>query len=87
MQSALSTMAIHGYILEDYFRRIQAKSGITGKTTARSVLSYLVKNWIGESFRHIYSFSTSTGSNCNTALQSGTDIKMISKSRLAEVVW
>jgi hypothetical protein len=40
--------------------QLQAKSGITGKTTARSVLSCLAKNWIGESFRHVYSFSTST---------------------------
>ena len=80
MQSALSAMAIPGYIPGDYFRRIQAKSGITGKTTARSVLLCLVKNWIGESFRHVYSFSTSTGWSCNTAVQGGIDIEMISKS-------
>jgi len=80
VQSALSAMAIPGYIPGDYFRRIQAKSGITGKTTARSILSCLVKNWIGESFRHVYSFSTSTGWSCNTAVQGGIDIEMISKS-------
>jgi hypothetical protein len=74
---AKAILAISKDITLDEFR---AKSGIAGKTTARYVLGYLVKNGIGESFRHGYSFSNEDRMKLAVlALQSGTDIEMISK--------
>jgi hypothetical protein len=74
---AKAMLAISKDITLDEFR---AKSGIAGKTMARDVLDYLVKNGIGESFRHGYSFSNEDRMKLAVlALQNGTDIEMISK--------
>jgi hypothetical protein len=74
---AKAMLAISKDITLDEFR---AKSGIAGKTMARDVLDYLVKNGIGESFRHGYSFANEDRMKLAVlALQNGTDIEMISK--------
>ena len=74
-------MAISAISKDITLEEFRAKSGIAGKTMARYVLDYLVKNGIGESFRHCYSFSKEDRMKLAVlALQSGTDIEMISKS-------
>src|SRR2546421_8933014 len=74
-------MAISAISKDITLEEFRAKSGIAGKTMARYVLDYLVKNGIGESFRHCYSFSHEDRMKLAVlALQSGTDIEMISKS-------
>ena len=73
----MAISAISKDITLDEFR---AKSGIAGKTTARYVLDYLVKNGIGESSGRGYSFSNQDRMKIAVlALQRGSDIEMISK--------
>ena len=58
----------------------QAKSGLIAKTTARSVLEYLVKRGIGQISRQRYSFSRADRMKVAIlALQSGNDIETVSK--------
>ena len=74
-------MAISAISKDITLEEFRAKSGIAGKTMARYVLDYLVKNGIGESFRHCYSFSHEDRMKLAVlALQSGTDKEMMSKS-------
>lgn len=81
MQPNLLAKAISAISKDITLEEFRAKSGIAGKTMARYVLDYLVKNGIGESFRHCYSFSNEDRMKLAVlALQSGTDIEMISKS-------
>ena len=81
MQPNLLAMAISAISKDITLEEFRAKSGIAGKTMARYVLDYLVKHGIGESFRHCYSFSNEDRMKLAVlALQSGTDIEMISKS-------
>jgi len=80
VQPALLAKAISAISKDITLDEFRVKSGITGKTMARYVLGYLVKNGIGESFRHGYSFSNEDRMKLALlALQSGTDIEMISK--------
>jgi Restriction endonuclease len=81
VQPNLLAKAISAISKDITLEEFRAKSGIAGKTMARYVLDYLVKNGIGESFRHCYSFSNEDRMKLAVlALQSGTDIEMISKS-------
>ncbi|MGA9171998.1 MAG: hypothetical protein WBL88_01270 [Nitrososphaeraceae archaeon] len=80
MQPALLVKAITAISKDITLDEFRAKSGIAGKTMARYVLGYLVKNGIGESFRHGYSFSNEDRMKLALlALRGGTDIEMISK--------
>jgi hypothetical protein len=80
VQPALLAKAITAISKDITLDEFRAKSGIAGKRMARYVLGYLVKNGIGESLRHGYSFSNEDRMKLAVlALRSGTDIEMISK--------
>ena len=61
MQPALLVKAITAISKDITLDEFGAKSGIAGKTMARYVLGYLVKNGIGESFNAAIRSLTRTG--------------------------
>jgi hypothetical protein len=79
MHPALLAMAIPAISPNITLEGFQAKSGLI-KTTARSVLEYLVKRGIGKISNHRFSFSRADRMKVAIlALQSGNDIEMVSK--------
>ncbi|MGB8937483.1 MAG: hypothetical protein WCC17_20525 [Candidatus Nitrosopolaris sp.] len=80
MHPALLAMAIPAISPNITLEVFQAKSGLIAKTTARSVLEYLVKRGIGKISRQRYSFSRADRMKVAIlALQSGNDIETVSK--------
>ena len=79
MHPALLAMTIPAISPNITLEGFQAKSGLI-KTTARSVLEYLIKRGIGECSNHRFSFSRADRMKvAMLALQSGNDIETISE--------
>ena len=79
MHPALLAMAIPAISPSITLEEFQAKSGLI-KTTARSVLEYLLKRGIGQISKQGFSFSRAdTMKVAILALQSGNDIETVSK--------
>jgi hypothetical protein len=79
MNPAILAMAIPAISPNITLEAFQAKSGLI-KTTARSVLEYLVKRGIGTISNHRFSFSRADRMKLAIlALQSGNDIETVSK--------
>lgn len=81
MQPVLLAMAVSAICQKITLEEFQDRSGIACKTAAKCVLEYLVNNGIGKNLRNRYSFSKADRVKLAIlALQSGTDIEVISKS-------
>jgi hypothetical protein len=81
VQPVLLTMAVSAICQKITLKEFQDRSGIACKTAAKYVLEYLVNNGIGKNLRNGYSFSKEDRVKLAIlALQSGTDIEVISKS-------